>query len=240
MCPMACDSKFFTLALAGVLVVGCDSAPGEQAEVQPASAGQETMEVSAEDAFAALESRLLDAEQLHLRYRAGASGAVEARIAGELRQARDGSVQLTGNGSFMSDSVDMQLENAAGRLTGGNFDNSFDQATPAELDAALMLGLTRMGIMHNLARLSAGQPPDHAEGGVGEWLRATNFTAAPDSLAVPGAEAGIRFDIEVEGQKAAEATLWLNDEGLPLRRTQRVDFPGGFMEVVEEYEWSDA
>ncbi|MBA2670696.1 MAG: hypothetical protein H0U67_10020, partial [Gemmatimonadetes bacterium] len=48
---------------------------------------------------------------------------------------------------------------------------------------------------------------------------------------------GVRFDIHVSGTRIAEAVLWIHrTTGVPVRREQVVNFPGGSMSVVEEYD----
>jgi hypothetical protein len=206
--------------LAAVVCVGCSRVEEHDLDQQPAGT-----------VFAALESRLLDAGVLLMRYRAEAMGAVEANIEGELEIRNGDTVVLSGSGSFGGVPLELYLAAADDTLRGGSGATSFEQATPADVKASLVLGLTRMGIMHNLARLSSGQPPDQADGGVAEWVRVVNLAWRPGER-VPT----LAFDIEVQEQPVAEATLALDGDGLPVRRVQQVRFPGGSMRVTEEYE----
>jgi hypothetical protein len=120
-------------------------------------------------------------------------------------------------------------------MTGGTEQRSFEGDTPDHLRTALVLGLTRMGILHNLARLNGGRPPDHGDGNVREWVvpRDVTWLGVNEGNDSPR---GVRFAIEVAGARTAEASLWLDREGWPQRRTQTVRFPGGEMQVTEEYE----
>lgn len=187
---------------------------------------------SADAALAALEARLLAAERVVLRYRVSARGAFEAELAGDLLLLPS-DAQLRAGGTFGGAPVDLWLYAGAGRMQGGSTQRSFDEPTPGALRAALVLGLTRMGILHNLARLSAGSAPDHAAGGVEDWVQIIE----PEWLALDEpAERRLGFGVEVAGQRAGEAELWLSAEGLPLRRRQVVRFPGGEMHVLEEYQ----
>jgi len=68
----------------------------------------------------------------------------------------------------------------------------FDEPVPPEVREALVIGLTRMGILHNLARLVAGVPPDRASGGVRDWVEGREIAWA-DSVEV--GELGVRFEI---------------------------------------------
>lgn len=190
---------------------------------------------SAEATLAALEARLLSAERLAMHFQVSARGAFEAELAGELLLL-PADAQLRAGGRFGDAPVDLWLYTGAGRLQGGSARQSFDEPAPDALQAALVIGLTRMGILHNLARLSAGAAPDHASGGAGDWVRAVDavWLGSEDS-----ADRRLGFGIEVNGQRSGDAELWLSAEGLPLRRRQVVHFANGEMQVVEEYRLSE-
>lgn len=107
---------------------------------------------------------------------------------------------------------------------------------PAELTQSLLLGLTRMGILHNLATLTTPGMPDHSEGGVAEWVQTFDhhWVLTADT---GNNNSAIGFAITVDGTESATATLEINAAGLPLRRRQVVNFQGieEPMYVVEEY-----
>jgi hypothetical protein len=189
-----------------------------------------------ESALADLEERLLTAPTLHLRYRVQAAGAFSADLDGELRLEGSDVVQLMASGTFGATPVQLHLHAADGHMRGGSGAQSFEGAVPDHLRSALVLGLTRMGILHNLSRLSRGLAPDHAAGGVREWVVARDVTLLDQSEGGSGSTPGLHFSIEVAGMPAAEASLWTNHEGWPLRRTQTMRFPGGEVLVTEEYE----
>jgi hypothetical protein len=190
---------------------------------------------SADSALTQLEERLLNAPTIRLRYRVHAAGAFAADITGDLLLRQADIVELTASGTFGGSPVQLHLNASEGRMKGGSAQQSFDEPAPEHLRDALVIGLTRMGIMHNLARLVSGRPPDRADGTVREWVvpRDVTWLGVPDGNVSPG---GFRFAIEVAGTRTAEADLRLNAEGWPQRRTQTVRFPGGEMQVTEEYE----
>lgn len=190
----------------------------------------------AESALARVEDRLLTAPTLRLRYRVLAQGAFTAELGGELLVEGSDIVQLTASGTFGDAPVQLHLHAAEGRMRGGSAQRSFDGPAPDHLGTALVLGLTRMGILHNLARLTGGRAPDHAEGNVQEWVVPREVTWVDATAEAPDSRSGLRFAIEVAGNRTAEATLWLGSDGLPVRRDQTVRFPGGEMNVIEEYE----
>lgn len=187
----------------------------------------------AETALEQLEQRLLNARVLRLRYHFRAEGAVGAALEGELVLNAASEAELTAAGTFADKPVELRLTAADGQMQGIAPQHTFDEPTPEHLRTALLLGLTRMGILHNLARLAGGRPPDHAGGGVEEWVQPVDI-AWMEPSATGGN--GLRFGTEVAERRAAEVDLWLDGEGLPLRRLQVVTFPGGTMTVVEEYE----
>ena len=99
-----------------------------------------------------------------------------------------------------------------------------------------MIGLTRMGILHNLALMTAGQAPDHGEGGVREWVTVSDFKGG--KVTDDSREVWVRsFQITVAGAPSGSAALWIDAAtGDPLRRSQTVQFETGEMKVIEEYE----
>jgi len=191
--------------------------------------------LDADEQLAGVESRLLE-EGLRggLSFEVSASGAFEARLAGTVRAETGGAVDLTAQGTFGGESVTLALSAQDGQMSGGSEGRpQFTAPTPPALHEALVIGLTRMGVLHNLARLASGTAPDHAEGGVADWVEAREV-----QWAVGEAEVGVRgisFEIWVSGQPAGEAIVWLDAEGQLAGRTQTVRFPGGEMVVRERY-----
>lgn len=108
---------------------------------------------------------------------------------------------------------------------------------------AIAIGLVRMGILHNVAVLNGARPPDHADGGVRDWVErreatytraVTELEATRDDLPSPP----VSMQIVVDGQPAGEATVWIDPSlGLPIERHQVVVFPEGEMRVRESYTW---
>lgn len=195
----------------------------------PASNDSEARSSSPEHEIAALEERLLAPEQVRLAFQVTSSGAVESDLSGTLELAGGGRVMLVATGSFAGQAVDLALEAEDGEYTFGNGPDRSVQPVPAHLREALVVGLTRMGLLHNLARLSGGQGADRADGGVREWVTFGDVTAVPES---PGA---VTFTITVAGQSVGTASLEIDGEGRPVIRRQTVQFPEGEMRVVERY-----
>lgn len=202
------------LLLAGLLVIGFPSSA-----LQRGLSGQE---------FSAVEGRLLSARQVTLDFEVTAEGAAEIQVAGRLEWA-DGALRVEAEGAFGGRPVELVLEtlDPAARYRYGVRGSAVEADTPPELWPAVVVGLTRMGILHNLARLTGGAAPDHADGGVEEFVQVDDV--ARDE------EGHLAFDILVGGQESGSATLRLDESGLPAVRRQNVAFPTGEMRVVERY-----
>ena len=197
-----------------------------------------TAERIATETFAGLEARLLDAARLHFRCEVNAHGAYDAELQGNVDIRRNNIAELAFVGDFRGRRADPRLISNGKQMCGGSLETDFDQPTPDHLRQALIIGFTRMGILHNLARLSFGIAPDHADDEARDWIVPHQFEQG-DSERIDGQLAyAIHFELRVGGRSAGEATLWLSEhEDLPLQRKQTVHFPDGDMFVTEHYQW---
>lgn len=199
--------------------------PNREAVFAAMAAGQP------DSAFAKFEDGLLGLYPLALSFHITSEGAFTVDLRGRLDLSAAGDTLISATGTFGEEPVELVLVATGGRLIGGNYDARFDVEQSPSLDLALLIGMTRMGLLHNLALLVAGQPPDHAAGGVRSWVVPLDLA----TLRGEGAE-GFRFGIQVSGVRSGAATLALDPEtGLPTRREQTVEFPGGRMTVTERY-----
>jgi hypothetical protein len=192
---------------AGILVACFSPTPGAAAQgtsTHPAAAAGSS--APPEALFQNLEDRLLGAPALRMRYRITAEGAVTASLNGTLYLAEGSQVELHATGTFAGAPVQLYLQSDGRRMDGGSQKRAFTAATPAQLREALVIGLTRMGLLHNLAQLTAGAAPDHATGGVQEWVRVRGLTGEEED-AVAAEFRGLRFAIFVSGQRSGGATL---------------------------------
>lgn len=217
--------RLFGVLAAAALTAGCACGPADEGGAAPA------VEKTAAETLAALEERLLADDELVFGFDITADGAVEARLAGTFDAAWPG-VELEASGAFAGAPATLALEANGGRLRLESTDET-TVTRPPRLREALVLGLTRMGLLHNLAVLTGGGPPDHADGGVREWVEPVDVTfAAPDD----DTTRVLVFTIRVAGKDTATAHLVLDGAtGLPRRREQTVEFPQGEMHVVETY-----
>lgn len=183
-----------------------------------------------DDPLAALEAGLLSGPH-GVDLAITAEGAVDAELRGALAWDED-ALRLDLSGTFAGDEVSPWLLHDGDGTRGGRAVGAadFERAAMPALREAMVLGFSRMGALHNAARLVGGEPPDHAEGGVRDWVRAEDLV-----------DGGRRLDyrLVVDGQPSGEASLFLNENGQPTRRELTVHFDDGDMRVVEQYAWRD-
>lgn len=212
------------------LLIGCFSI-GRAEDAKPDNAPSPPKTPA--ERFADIESRLMNADSATVHFTAASSGAFAADLKGTLRLGPGNRISLYAAGTFGEDSVTLRLDSDGTRMTGGNGEQNFDRESPKALREAIVVGMTRMGLLHNLARLVAGHPPDRASGGARDWLRADSLRATDDA---GSAGTGLAFDLFVAGTRAASVALTIGEGGLPIGRTLSVDFPEGTMHVVETYD----
>lgn len=214
--------RAFVSALA-LIAAGCATAPAGGND--PAAA----------QAFDAIETALLDAPVLRVDYEIAARGALEATLAGDLVVQKPALAALRADGAFAGNEVALRLVADGERLRGGTGSRRFEVPAPAELHQGLLVGLLRMGALHNLAMLSGGSPPEWTDGSVSERVVAHSFAFVDRERGEEGTNA-LSYLIDVNGAPAGEVTLWYDPErNLPLRRAQVVHFEFGDMQVEERY-----
>ncbi len=216
----------------GVLVLlaasGCaeQKGPGSAASGEDPAPAAPAVPTDPVSAYQQMESALLAADEVRFSYHITSEGVFAADLRGDVVISPGGRADITGSGTFGRDSVNVMLRSDGTTMAFGRNGETIELLAPAFLQEALIVGMTRMGLLHNLARLVAAAPPDRAEGGVEDWVRVGAFSADP---------AGVAFDITVDGQPAGAAKLSLGRDGLPRIRRQLVSFPEGQMRVTERY-----
>jgi hypothetical protein len=162
----------------------------------------------AESSFAAMERRLLSG-LLQLQVTSHAEGAVRADATTEVSIGP--AVRLHARGTF----------------DGKPFAHDFDEPSTPALRDAVVLGMTRNGLLHNLSNLAQGNGIDHADGGARDWITAEKFRRV---------KGGVSYVILLGGKDFGFATLLIDAKTkLPRKRTQVVHFPDGDMRVTETY-----
>lgn len=212
-------------ALLTVLAISCSS-PGRGALPRDARA-----------AFASLEQRLVAARSLSCDSRLTAEGAVTADLLCRHELGAGDRARIRVQGDFMGQPVDLVFFADGERMVLRSDGAERELEQPVDLAGGLLHGLARMGWLHNVAVLIAGGEPEATDGSARRFARAVDL-AAGDDLELGGRDRrALTFGIEVGGEPAGKAVLWVDVEsGLPLERWQRVEFPGGEMRVVEVYE----
>ncbi|HEX9794889.1 MAG TPA: hypothetical protein VGC54_12985 [Planctomycetota bacterium] len=210
------------LVLLAPLLVACGN--------EPKSSGVDGVVVGLPESFEAFEAMLLDAQTLQLNFEIRSDEAVQAAFRGTLALAAGNYLRLDAAGSFEGAPMQLGLVSDGTMLRIRANGRTTDVPVPPELNKAVVLGLTRMGLLHNLAVLAGGAPPDHAAGGVGDWVRIEE-----GGVERRDASATFALRIFVAGEDVAAASLTLGDFGLPVHREQTVTFPGGQMQAREDY-----
>jgi hypothetical protein len=221
-----------TLLLAAIALSLACAGSGDNLEGEPAP----PVEATPARTMTELEQRLQAAAKIEIAFVIESEGAVVSQLEGKLAWERDGPLTLTASGAFVGMPQQLELRGDAQTLeTFVAGQSRWTGARPSALIEAVVIGLTRQGLLHNLAMLSGGLPPDHADGGVAEWVEIVEPQL--DGLEVFGASEArpLKFQITVKDQPVGHATLWLDDRGLPIERRQVVNFPEGQMRVTERY-----
>lgn len=220
----------YLLGMAWVIPAGC----GDGRETPEAASGGSVLEVeSAAEALSQVEADLMTVDGRVVDFQVVSEGAFSASLAGQAILTSGTDLSLEASGSFGPDSVSLWVRGADGRMVWGNGEAAEEAELPPALREAVVIGLVRMGVLHNLARLVSGAPPDRTDGTVRSWVEAEDAAWVP-AAAEEGAR-GIRFGIRVSGERTADATVWLDADGRLVGRDQVVRFPGGEMRVVERY-----
>jgi hypothetical protein len=175
--------------------------------------------------FTDMETRLLRAKTLELHAVLTTTGAVESEAKADLYLGEGQRAHFAARGTFQGTKFDaLYVSDGTQAWVRG----APATKAPPEVRDAFVRGLTAMGLMHNVAVLVGGGGPDHAEGGVHEFVKADRPRLAPEGLAVD-------LDVVVRGKQMGEARLVLDQEGRPKQRAQTVHFETGEMMVVEQY-----
>lgn len=162
----------------------------------------------AQSLFQTLERKLLSAMPLQLEVKSHADGPVRADATSDVSVGPATRIH------------------ARGTLMGKPFERDFDEPTTPELRDAVVIGLARMGLLHNVVHVSRGEPIDHASGGARDWLQPVGFRRV---------RGGVAYALVVNGKQSSEVTLLIDSRQRPKKRTMVVHFPEGDMRVTETY-----
>lgn len=187
--------------------------------------------------MAKLEQRLLVANRVVVEATIQSRGFIASDLRGRTELLDRNRANVAYTGTFAGKPADLALA-ADGRLVQlMNGPQTRQARIEAESNRAIIVGLARMGLLHNLARLTGLGEPDHAQGGVADWVKLDNFR--PTTFAQFGALEGttvLGYDLVVAGITSGGVRLWLDPAtNLPRRRALTVRFGQSEMEVTEDY-----
>jgi dipeptidyl-peptidase-3 len=179
--------------------------------------------------------RLLEAPDLELQVHCLAQGTHTADMNATLRLREGNRLELSASGAL--DGVDMPRSVHADGQTvtvhaGGKPET---QPVSERLNEAVVQGLMARGLLHNLAFLASGSPPDLVDGTTsGGHLK--DVKALGDGTVNGHRTRRIGYSLAVGDQVVAQGTLDIDRErGVPLAREVTVHFPQGDMHATETY-----
>jgi hypothetical protein len=206
------------LVAAAWIVIGCGGAAKQGPGVGNGAGSGDPLVVApaaGPPQIADIEARLLGARAIAVDFHIASEGAYAGEVKGDLRMTRDNQVRLRFSGVFDGKPVSV--------------DKVLDATSGAHLSEAVVIGMVRMGLLHNIAQLATGHGIDHAGGGVAEWVTVKQTTSSDEDVGM---------EITVSGQAMGVARLEVDGLGLPRERTQTVQFSGAEMRVEEHYSTS--
>ncbi len=224
--------KAVTPVLAALLLAACASGP------RPVPAG-----LSPVERLAFAEAALRGARGAQGTFELEADGPLAAKLQGTLTLAAGDGVVLKAEGTLSGATVAVELDSRTGfvdrSLTKGASVSANRDPPASALGEAVALGLTRLGMLHHVARLASDQGLDHADGGVADWVKVVDVKddGVDQVDGVPCHRVG--FTVQVDGQRAGEASVCVADAtGLPLHRRQTQRGGAGDVTVTERFRWS--
>lgn len=225
------------LAIAALALVECGGPPdGGGGGARPTTGDEVGPAITDGAAFLVeLEGRLQRAHRIDIRTLITSDGPHPSRLEGTLRlEGADTAWQLSG--SFGETPLEITFRADANNMHGGAGTNVFQRTSPPELRDAMVVGLVRMGLLHNAAQLAIGDPPDVRVTGASGFIVLEDVTVGDSTLVDDEFAIPIHAHLRVQGQPMGEATLWIAEATrLPVRREQTVTFPEGTMHVQERY-----
>jgi hypothetical protein len=209
--------------------LACASSPPPAPAPSPSSA--------AAGPFGALEKRLLAAKTLRVHARVVSGGRIESSFEGTFVAGGGERVRMDFQGSLGARPSDVRVVCDGVKMHGGSREHAFDFDAPPALREGIVVGFARMGLLHDVARLSEGAPPDYVDGSAAARLRVDVAARAPGEIIRGAPTERWTYMLDVDGGHRADGDLWTDAKtGLPVRRRLTVHFPEGDMQVGEEYD----
>lgn len=197
------------------LVAGCGGAPPSPVP----HPGPDPFAGEPRAVFDRLEQRLVDADRVELTAVVSASGAVTAELTGTIVVEPQLEASIVIDGTFDGNELEARWASSAAK--------AIDTPPPTWADG-ILVGWTRMGVLHNWARMVVGGDPDVDVRAAMEVTELAWQHGVPASRTLTG-------KLVFSGAPIGEVELTLDERGLPRHRVQVVHFPEGDMRVLEEY-----
>jgi hypothetical protein len=116
-----------------------------------------------------------------------------------------------------------------GNVMGKDVDSTWEHATTPELRDAILIGITRMGLLQNVVLFSRERPPANVEGHIREALTAHDFAKVPGG--------GISYKLRAGNREMADAVIKINSKThYPMSRKMTTHLDTGDMKVSETYQ----
>lgn len=188
---------------------------------------------TAEQRFESLEALLARAGRFDLKAHVVSSGAVTSDLNADMGVANSGIVAIRMHGTLEGkpDNVVLRTDGVVTMVTKDGADTRLQPGHG--MREAVQLGFVRVGLWHNLMRLSRGLQPEHHEGGIKKWTDVGNIRFASSTRQ---GLTGLTFDVFIEGANVGTATLWIDDATkTPVKREQTLTLDGKKIQTVEDY-----
>lgn len=236
--PQSSRTRAASLLLLGALLAS-GAACTQSDQPAPTDFGNPFYVDNPAEAFAVLEARLRSAPDLYVGATVIADSTFPAMLATQLWLGPRGRARLQADGTFpeFAAPATLRLISDGREMAGGrSADVGFRADADTDVREALLLGLTRMGLFHNLTRLFTGTPPEPTEGEATDWVEVHSFEWLDAEVKHRVMTRPLRFNVRVAGEETGAGVLYIRREtGLPVHRVQTTLFAGDTLTVEEKY-----
>ncbi|HEY4221950.1 MAG TPA: hypothetical protein VGO62_11415 [Myxococcota bacterium] len=172
-----------------------------------------------------LETHLMRAKTVHIKATLVATGAVNAALVEEVSLGDGQKARMAVTGKFEGRDVDTWFV-----CDGKTMKVKGKDAAPAdpEVRDAIVIGMVRMGLLHNAGLLVGGSAPEHSRGGLREFVKAERPRAQTPAT-------DIKIDVVVHHDVMGEATLSLDETASLKKRHSELHFEEGDLVDDESY-----
>jgi hypothetical protein len=165
---------------------------------------------AAQKQFEQMEAALI-AQPIKGKTISHAEGSVQADVEATLTIGPDTSIAYKGN------------------VMGQDVDKTWEHPTTPDLRDAILLGITRMGILHNLVLFTRDRPPANVEGHIRDALIPHDFAKAPGG--------GVSYKLRAGNREMGEGVIKINSKShYPMSRKFTAHLDKGDMRVSEVYQ----